>query len=535
VKFAPAFSPDGAQVSFAWDGGVPGRSDIYAKSVGAGEPRRLTTSGGGASAWSPDGSWIAFLRRETAGDFAVILVPPTGGTERPVARIRTSIVVPDLRLAWSADSRWLVLPDLADGGGSQYLVLVSIATGEKRRLTFPPPGEVGDASPAWSPAGNLLAFARHKDIKVSDLYVLSLTDAYEVIGQPRQLTNDSHWSDHPAWGPGGRDLIYVSDSEQRRALWRIPVREHGKRKRLSFLEPAADEPAVSPHGGRLAFVRRRTDSNLWIAQLSGPSGAPSQPARFATSSEDEHSPAFSPLGDRVAFISNRSGRDEVWVCRRDGSGASQLTSMGKSAWPQWSRDGRTIVFSSEAPDGARLYAISATGGQPRRLTSGNAHDCMPVYSVDGRWIYFASNREDGFQLWKMPSAGGDPVRVTRHGGHAVKESPDGAMLYYTREHTASTSLWRVPVNGGEESPVAKVVLAEAFSPAASGVYYLTRSEASGRASIEFRDAAGVASTLLCLPEGIAARGLSFSPDNKAVLYSIIQGMTTDLMLVDNFR
>ena len=44
VKFAPAFSPDGAQVSFAWDGGVPGRSDIYAKSVGAGEPRRLTTS-----------------------------------------------------------------------------------------------------------------------------------------------------------------------------------------------------------------------------------------------------------------------------------------------------------------------------------------------------------------------------------------------------------------------------------------------------------------------------------------------------------
>jgi Tol biopolymer transport system component len=272
-----------------------------------------------------------------------------------------------------------------------------------------------------------------------------------------------------------------------------------------------------------------------MAKLNGPAASPSPPEAFAASTEDDHSPAFSPSGDRLAFISTRSGQDEVWVSRSDGGGSFQLTSVGKASWPQWSHDGGTILFSSEGPDNVHVYAIAASGGQPRRLTGGNSHNCMAIYSADGASIYFASNREDGFQLWRMPANGGEPVRITRRGGHAVKESPDGRTLYYTKDHGAVSSLWSVPSQGGEELQVAGVVVADAFSPAGSGVYYIGWSAAGRRASIEHLSTARAASTLLRLPEGVAARGLAISPDRRVLLYAMDVGVTTDLMLADNLR
>jgi Tol biopolymer transport system component len=534
-KVSPAFSSDGTQVTFAWDGGVPGETDIFVKSIGPGEPRRLTTKGGGASAWSPDGRWIAFLRGGTGNQVAVLIVPPTGGEERTVAKIGNSPTALDISLAWSPDSRWLVVPDMAEAGGPHYLVLISVETGEKRKLTSPSAGVLGDGSPAWSQDGNTVAFARHKDLKTSDLYVQFLTDAYEARGMPLQLTNNARWNDQPAWGPGDRDLIYVSDGEFRRALWRIPVHGSGKPQPLVYVESPASEPAIPRRGGRLAFVRNRAATDMWRAQLSQRAGVPPTREVFASSTKDEHSPEFSPSGDQVAFVSNRSGADEVWFCRSDGTAAFQLTSMGTTAWPQWSPDGRTILFSSERENGAHIYAVSVAGGQPRRLTSGTSHDCMATWSRDGFWIYFASNREDGFQIWRMPALGGTPVRVTRHGGHAAKESPDGALLYYTKEHNGSTSLWRVHVNGGAQVQVAESVLAEAFAPTKAGVYYVTKSGASRRASIAFLDAVRGTTTSLQIPEVLPARGLSISPEGRFLIYSTRPEAETDLMLIEGFR
>ncbi len=139
-----SFSPDGNQMAFPWNGEEQENYDIYVKVVGPGPPLRLTThpDWDGTPAWSPDGRWIAFLRGipEAREKMGLYLIPPLGGTERKLAGTRVpSTYLLGTCLAWSPDSTWLAVCDWAeDSPGRLSVFLLSVDSGERRRLTRPP-------------------------------------------------------------------------------------------------------------------------------------------------------------------------------------------------------------------------------------------------------------------------------------------------------------------------------------------------------------------------------------------------------------
>jgi DNA-binding winged helix-turn-helix (wHTH) protein len=157
----PSLSPEGDRVAFAWTGPKQDNTDIYVQQIGAGSPLRLTTDAANDynPVWSPDGRWIAFLRRdrEDTSRSELRLIAPLGGVERKLAEIRVSntyFLIPSY-LGWCPDSHCLVVANSAVDGRGTALFAVSLDTGEQTQLTrFEGPG--GDTNPAISPDGKWL-------------------------------------------------------------------------------------------------------------------------------------------------------------------------------------------------------------------------------------------------------------------------------------------------------------------------------------------------------------------------------------------
>ncbi len=312
-----------------------------------------------------------------------------------------------------------------------------------------------------------------------------------------------------------------------------------KPRRLAFASEGAFAPAVSQSGNRLAYVVNRSDANIWQIGLSGPDRKPSTPARLIASTREDRGPAYSPDGKKIAFISDRSGALEIWVCASDGTNPVQLTTLGGPlvSYATWSPDGQYLAFSAAPEGNQNIYIISANGGPARRLTTDLTSEQWPFWSRDGHSIYFKSHRGGIPLVWKMPVQGGEAVQITRQPqGVAPQESPDGKFVYYERGWPSHCSIWRVPVGGGEEVKVIDSTHPEAgWAVGKQGIYFFTPSDGQGHSDLcIYRYTYGKVSRLLTIDRKLYY-WIAVSPDDRTILYTQLDTVGTDLMLVENFR
>lgn len=535
----PSFSPDGTQVAFAWLGSSQDNPDIYVKVIGAETPLRLTSHPAEDSGpvWSPDGRFIAFARLQSDGRAGVFLIPPVGGAERKVAGVRIPELLGDVFFAWSRDGGSIVVVNKDSPHEPYALFLLSLQTGKLKRLTDPPKGTFGDAYPALSPDGSTLAFSRFVRSTISDLYLLPLSGDLSADGQPRRLTFENRWATAPSWTHDSRAIVFSFGFRHLPSLYAVPVSGSRNPQLLASLGEGAYSPAISPAGNRLAYSLGCGDINVWRLELPVRDGPPGPPVRFLCSTRLDHLPKFSPDGKRIAFVSNRSGTPEIWVCDSDGRSCAQLTSFGdrETNWPRWSPDGRFVIFTADVEGQADIFVVDSEGGAPRRLTAHPASDSSPCWSRDGRWIYFTSDRSGRKQIWKMPAAGGEAVCVTKNGGLAPSGDPSGRFLYYALREEYDTSLWRLPAGGGKEEEVLPSVRALNFAVVDDGIYFISKAPSEADPAIRFLSFSTGKTTKIASIEKMVMYGFAVSPDSRAILYTQLDDLRGDLMLVEDFR
>jgi Tol biopolymer transport system component len=569
-----AFSPDGKQVAFT-SGESLDKQDLYVNLVHSdGPPLRLTTHPAAAysPSWSPDGRYIAYIRElpnngatqpaiTPRGESSplqysptfrgVFLIPAIGGPERKLAEsIVWHVQIGETAqylaggahpaLSWSPDGKWLAMKDGSSTDGQDSIYLLSVDSGEKHRLTFPPPHQ-GDGEPAFSPDGHRLAFNRVFTFGVSEIFVLALSDDLKPIGEPRQLTFKHIASNHPTWTPDGREIVFASgpgtfeNSGVPAEIWRVSASERGEPRRVVFAGEQGLNPALSVQGHHLAYTRRLTHQSVSRVDVAGQKAQEGSTADLISSPGSDESPQYSPDGTRIVFISSRSGAPEVWVCNSDGSGAFQLTHLGAivTGSPRWSPDGEKIVFDSNREGHFDVYETDATGGRLRRLTSSPNDAAVASWSRDGHWLYFVSNRTGRWEIWKMAAEGGDATQVTNSGGYVAFESADGKTLYYSKG-LFDTSLWRRPIDGGDETQVLKSLIGGVFAPTSQGIYF-GEDYPVGGGSIRFLSFKTGKINTIATTKYELALGLSVSPDQKYILCTRLDRSRSNLMLVDNFR
>jgi Tol biopolymer transport system component/DNA-binding winged helix-turn-helix (wHTH) protein len=546
----PTFSPDGRQVAFSWNGEQGDQEHIYIKLVGSGDPVRLTRHSGReyAPAWSPRGDSIAFLRESDSGMAAVATVSALGGSERQISGpfIHTVGLLGDARgaaygrdlpgpyLAWSPKSDWLAVADKQSAGGPSRISMIKVDTGEIRSLTDPSPTIMGDSSPAFAPSGRTLAFTRTAGLAVNDIFLLSLSPDLRPVGEPKRLTFDNRQIHGLAWTGDGREIVFSSNRGTKQALWRTAIAGHARPQRLVAAGEDAYDVAISSDGHRLVYTKEISDRDIYRIPLTGDGKALSGSAKFMASTMIDYEAQYSPDGENIAFCSNRSGHEEVWIADKDGLNPTRFTFFDgpPAGSPRWSPDGKMIAFDCNSTGNWDIYVSNLQPGEPVRMTRNSGNNVVPSWSADGRWIYFASNRTGRFEVWKTSFSGKDSVQITRNGGFAAAESPDGRWLLYTRSDHAS-SVWRMPVSGGQDQQVLPSIIGRNFVIARHGIYFLAAAK-PGKASIEFLDATtGRVSRVA--PVQKVFLGLSVSPDERYLLYTQVNEPGGDLMLLENFR
>lgn len=537
----PAFSPDGKQVAFTWDGDKPidsGNYDIYVKVVGDETPSRLTSAPGrdGYPAWSPDGRQIAFASQRSGG--GIYLISPLGGEpERKVANLDTMC-----RPSWSGDGKHLLVAQRhldtnpSPGDGALFLIPVG-SGGDPLPVLVPPPG-IWHRDPAYAPDGRSLAFVSCSGTVGAPncmIQVVALKDRLVPSGDPRRIQQSTDVLGL-AWTADGASLIYSTGSGDMGHMWRVGAGNGKKPERVEIAGRGALFPALDFKAGRLAFHRTQVDFDIWRLELDG------IPAPFLTSSLDDRSPQYSPDGQRIAFSSGRRGDSiAIWVANADGTGVHQITRLAspRCGMPKWSPDGRWIAFDARGAAGRwDVWIVEASGGSARQLTQGPVENAIPSWSGDGNSIYFESNRSGRFEIWRV-SAHTDTAaeQITRNGGFVGIESTDRKTLYYTVSQSGTEGLYSKGLQDGiEKQVVKKQVAMRGFAVFSDGVYYLT---GGGKNPYEIRlhEFAGDQDRLIAEIGGSldGGSGLSVSPDRKTFLFSKTVLAGSDLMLIENFR
>ena len=542
----PDLSPDGKKAAFVWDGGPRNNDDVYVKRVDSDGLDRLTHDPAPecCPAWSPDGNRIAFLRPRGTGA-ELLVIPPEGGTEKRLARLSHL----GEKICWSPDGKSIAVEDWPEGE-AQGIFFISTKNGEKRRITSAPAGS-SDRWPTLSPKGRTLAFGRGKGLFA--IHTLDLGEEGVPATGPNRVTRDEYPVGGLDWTPDGRELVFGAYTEEVGwRLWKIAAAVEAGGPTPLGMQGAQPSFAAPPFGSeiRLAYVSMSDDANIYRLRSPAATDTSGQAHELiAGSSRSDSVPRLTAQGDRVVFVSGRSGHGEIWTMRSDGSEQKQITTSGRVqvGTPDWSPDGRLIGFNGLTNGSFDVYVVDAEGGVPRALTDAPSTDGGPAWSRDGRWVYFMSDRTGRPEIWKKPANGGDAIQVTFKGGHQAIESPDGRWLYYSksiRRPGAPESLpgegepgiFRMPLQGGPEERVLEEGVFGRWTVSRTGIYLLS----GGRrgASIDF-----VAydtwerKTIATFPRGSRfgmANSLTVSLDDRWIVYAKYDHTASDLMLVSGY-
>lgn len=518
----PAFSPDGQQIAFAWNGPAQDNWDIYIRLAEAPHPTRLTDdpAGENSPAFSPDGQWVAFVRYTQAG-CQLFRVTVLGG---PAERLGacTGNIYPDL--AWSPDGKTLAFSGRTDRRAPFQIFLHDLETGTQRPVTRPPAPHWGDHDPSFREDGQTLAFTRSASEGIQDLYRLELATEAET-----RLTFDARNLVGHDWLPGDDALVFASNRGGTYGLWRLPA-TGGTPTLLLTTGWKVAKPVMDPAGTTLLFEQWQADTDIW--RMNNPRLDPTAaPVPWINSTRWDLHPSIAPDGSQIAFTSNRTGFYEVWLADSLGQNATQRTRFEGpfTGTARWSPDGRHLVFDSRPEGHADLYLMDASGGTPQRLTTDPADDLAASWSADGQWIYFASSRGGQWRVWKM-QPGEAPIAVTATRGFAAFEAPDGHTLYFTR--TDTTGVWQMPTGGGPPTQVFDNLPREDWGHWAvrpEGLYFLQRTPTYGLAFHDFGTDSTALLHALDRPVPRLDPAFAVAPDSRWFLWGHIGTTTGDLI------
>jgi eukaryotic-like serine/threonine-protein kinase len=428
LEIDPAVSPDGQFVAYA--AGPLIASRIYVRQADGGRPIAIAGDLPGAQRlpyWSPDGKRLAF--RTGRG---IEIAPALGGPSKViVARTGDEALLPGpwapdgRRIAFARSDSLFIIP--AEGGAATLL-----ARG-------------GDMhSFAWSPDGRWIAAVRGNRQSVEPdvrWFFGNLGQSAVWLfptggGSAVRVTDDRSFHAGPAWLPGSRDLLFLSNADGGLDVYHVRLDHAGVAGRAERLTTGLNAFAMSMDaaGRRIAYSVFAERSNVWSmpVPMRPPAGL-ADAAQVTSGNQIVESFDLSPDGHWLAYDSDRSGVTQLYRVPLAGGEPEQLTTDSTAHfWPRWSPDGKEIAYHAFAEGGRRLFIMNADGSNARPLPA-EGDDRAAEWRRDGGGLYYLHNfdaPDAELRFIGRDASGhwGSPETLLHIDPLPVAPSPDGRRL-----------------------------------------------------------------------------------------------------------
>ncbi len=239
----------------------------------------------------------------------------------------------------------------------------------------------------------------------------------------RQLTSGPYKDACPSYSADRKSIAFCSDRSGGFQIW--AMKKNGSDLRQLTNVGFAWFPDYSPDGSKIAFSGQAgTDPNdeVFVMNADG-----SHLTRLTAGTGNNDWPAWSPDGHKLAFISDRTGVEQVYTMKRNGADQTQLTfqAVSHDEVPDWSPDGRKIAYTQgDIGVNEKIWVMKSNGADQHQVSSGNADDFGAAWSPDGRQIAFLRDDLNGDRpVMIMNADGSNTHAVADPGGDSTQYVP----------------------------------------------------------------------------------------------------------------
>ncbi len=204
-------------------------------------------------------------------------------------------------------------------------------------------------------------------------------------------------------------------------------------------------PAWSPDGSKLAYVSFELGKPVVYVQTLG-SGQRTPVANFKGNNS---APAWSPSGDQLAVVLSRDGISQIYTMGLDGSGLRRvMRSPLIDTEPQYTPDGSSLIFTSDRGGSPQIYRVPVSGGEAQRVTFGGSYNISPALSPDGNNLVYVTRRNGAFRLGLMDMASGNEQLLTAGpDDESPSFAPNGMQILYSSVQDGRSVLAVTSVDG----------------------------------------------------------------------------------------
>ena len=185
---------------------------------------------------------------------------------------------------------------------------------------------------------------------------------------------------------------------------------------------------------------------LYVADADG-----RRSQQVLTSDQPIMSPAWSPDGRKLAYVSFETGKASIYIQDVNTGQRVQATSFdGINGAPTWSPDGRRIAMSLSKDGQPEIYVLDVANRSLDRITQSNSIDTEPAWSPDGRSLIFTSDRSGGPQIYQHVMGSGETNRLTFTGNYNARArfSPDGEQIFLIHRSSRGFQVAKQDLDGG---------------------------------------------------------------------------------------